>query len=84
MNPKRRAWLDADPHCHSYRIPLDEENSPLDRVVPMACGGKYCEDNLVLCCHHCRHVTWDIPLEYVVVRHHTAGGVVRVWNLPRK
>jgi len=81
MNPKRRARLDADPHCHYCRIPLDDQNSSLDHVVPKACGGQYCDRNLVLCCHRCQRIKWDIPLEYMVVRHYSQGGMVRVWNV---
>jgi len=83
MNPKRRQRLDADPHCHYCRVPLNDENSSLDHVVSPRAGGSQQPDNLVLACRRCQQVKADIPLEYLVMRHHGQGGMIRVWDVKR-
>ncbi len=84
MNPKRRERLDADPHCHYCRIPLDDDNSSLDHVVPRSRGGAHRPENLVLACRRCQDVKQDIPLDFLIVRHHTQGGMARVWDTERE
>lgn len=60
---KRIATLQSERFCRWCCIALSPDNSSIDHVIPLACGGTHTPDNLVAACRSCNSSKSDKLIE---------------------